>query len=60
MSGPLWIDDPAFGTYEIRNVPTDMKGVRVVVWHERAGFVPDAKGTEIDLSQTGGGCSLPG
>jgi hypothetical protein len=44
-------DDPAFGTYEIKNVPLGVKGMRVVVWHERTNFVPDQKGVEIDLSQ---------
>jgi hypothetical protein len=42
--------DKSYGAYEIRGVPTDMRGVRVVLWHEVAGFVPDAEGVEIDLS----------
>jgi hypothetical protein len=44
--------DPAFGTYEIRNVPTGVK-LKIVAWHEEATFLtPDKKmtgGYEIEV-----------
>jgi hypothetical protein len=41
--------DDSYGTYEIKGVPTGVKGLRVVVWHELPGFVNGAKGEEIEL-----------
>lgn len=39
--------DPKYGTYEIRGVP---KGkVRVIAWHEKAGYLNGARGEEIEL-----------
>jgi hypothetical protein len=39
--------DASYGTYEIKNMP---KGkVRVIAWHERAGYLNGAKGEEIEL-----------
>jgi hypothetical protein len=42
--------DPAFGTYEIKNVPAGAK-VRLVVWHEKAGYLNAGgnDGEEIEL-----------
>jgi hypothetical protein len=41
-------DDPSFGTYEIKGVPTGAK-LRLVAWHEKAGFLTNPKGDEIEL-----------
>jgi hypothetical protein len=49
-------DDPAFGTYEIRNVPTGVK-LKIVAWHEEANFLtPDRKMTgAFDIEVPAGG-----
>jgi hypothetical protein len=39
--------DASYGTYEIKNVPAGK--VRVIAWHEMAGYLNGAKGEEIDL-----------
>ena len=39
--------DGKYGTYEIKNVPAGK--VRVIAWHEKAGYLNTAKGEEIDL-----------
>jgi hypothetical protein len=39
--------DKNFGTYEIKNVPQGK--VRVIAWHEKAGYLNGARGEEIDL-----------
>jgi hypothetical protein len=44
-------EDEAFGTYEIKMVPTGGKKVRVVAWHEEAGFITPKDGVEIDLKK---------
>jgi hypothetical protein len=42
-------DDPKFGTYEIKNLPVGK--VRVVVWHERCGYLNKngGRGEEIEI-----------
>jgi hypothetical protein len=42
--------DAAFGTYEIKGVPAGVK-LRVVAWHEKAGFLNGSKGEEIELKE---------
>ncbi len=39
--------DPKYGTYEIRGVPAGK--VRVIAWHEKAGYLNGARGEEIEL-----------
>ena len=39
--------DAKYGTYEIKNVPAGK--VRVIAWHEKAGYLNGAKGEEIEL-----------
>ncbi len=39
--------DAAWGTYEIKNVPA--RKVRVIAWHERAGYLNGARGEDIEL-----------
>jgi len=47
----LKADDPAYGTYEIPNVPAGVK-VRVIAWHERAGYLDGGKnGVEKELAK---------
>jgi hypothetical protein len=43
-------EDEAFGTYEIKMVPTGKK-VRLVVWHEQAGYIYGKDGKEIELKK---------
>jgi hypothetical protein len=38
---------PQYGTYEIKNVPAGK--VRVIAWHEKAGYLNGANGEEIEL-----------
>jgi hypothetical protein len=42
--------DATFGTYEIKGVPAGVK-LRVVAWHEKAGFLNGSKGEEIELKE---------
>jgi hypothetical protein len=42
--------DEGFGTYEIKVLPTGKK-VRVVAWHEEAGFITPKDGIEIELKE---------
>jgi hypothetical protein len=39
--------DAQYGTYEIKNVPAGK--VRVIAWHERAGYLNGARGEEVEL-----------
>src|SRR5262249_7036650 len=41
-------DDPTFGTYEIKNIPAGVK-LRLLAWHEKAGFLNGANGEDIEL-----------
>lgn len=43
-------DDPLFGTYEIKDVPSEVK-VRVSAWHEKVGWLTKGgrNGEELDL-----------
>jgi len=41
--------DARYGTYEIKNVPQGAK-VRVIAWHEKAGYLAGATGKEVDLA----------
>jgi hypothetical protein len=43
-------DDPAYGTYEIKNVPAGVK-VNVIAWHEKAGYLTPPKGVPLDLKE---------
>jgi hypothetical protein len=46
-------DKPAFGTYEIRNVPTGQK-LKIVAWHEEARYLtPDKNGVDIEVPAGG-------
>jgi hypothetical protein len=40
--------DPAFGTYELKNAPAGVK-LKVIAWHEKAGYLTAATGDEIEL-----------
>jgi len=44
------MDDPKFGTYEIKNLPEGVK-VRVIAWHEKCGFLnkDGGKGEVIEI-----------
>jgi hypothetical protein len=42
-------NDPRYGTYEIKNVPQGAK-VRVIAWHEKAGYLAGTKGKEAELA----------
>ncbi len=43
-------DDPTFGTYEIKGAPAGAK-LRLVAWHEKAGFLTGRDGEEIELKE---------
>ena len=44
-------DDPTFGTYEIKNLPTGK--VKVLAWHEKVGWLNkgEGKGEAIDIAE---------
>jgi hypothetical protein len=46
-SGKIDLKSPKLGTYEIKNVPAGK--VRVIAWHEKAGYLTGPKGEEIEL-----------
>jgi hypothetical protein len=42
--------DKSFGTYEIKNAPAGVK-VRLIAWHEKAGFLTPPEGKEIETKE---------
>jgi hypothetical protein len=43
-------DDKGFGTFEIKDAPAAVK-VRLIAWHEKAGYLNGRDGTEIETKE---------